>query len=167
MWREKLYKKLPLHGEIIKVRSCKKYDAHLITKLNNDPCTRKYLGGPLRTTLEETQRKICETHEDVLYIIETDDGRQVGYIGFLENDDTDGIDILIIISPEFKRKQIGKQVLDLMVQTWRSLFLNKPIAVTTRIDNSPAKKLLEGAGFVRKGGYNDKDGRNYAIYKIA
>jgi len=165
VWREKLYRILPFRGESIRVRSCEKNDAGLITKLNNDPCTRKYLGGPLGTTLESTQSKIFETHEDTLYIIETYDGRQVGYTGFLENNHTDGIDILIVISPKFKRKQIGREVLDLMVQTWKSLFPYKTIAVTTRIDNIPAIKLLEGYGFVRKGEYKDRQ-VNHAIYNI-
>jgi RimJ/RimL family protein N-acetyltransferase len=166
VWREIFYRNLPLHSEIIKVRSCEKNDADLITELNNDPCTRKYLGGPLGSTVESSQSKILETHEDILYIIETSDGQQVGYTGFIENDNTDGIDILIIISPKFTKKQIAREVLDLMVKNWRSLFPSKPIAVTTRIDNIPAIKLLEGSGFVRKGEYKDQRGNRNAIYNI-
>lgn len=171
MWRKIFYRKLPLRGENIKVRSCKRNDADLITELHNAPYTRKYLGGPLGTTIESTQSKISETHEDKLYIIETSDGQRVGFTGFIENPDTEGMDILIIISSKFTKKQIGREVLDVMVKNGRCLFTKYsiPVTVTTRIDNIPAIKLLEGSsfGFVRRGEYTDQKGNRNLIYYIA
>lgn len=170
VWREKFYKNLPLLGETIKIRSCKKNDADFITELNNDECTMKYLNRRISScTVEETQEKISESHKDTLYIIETSEGHQVGNTGFFEDDQTtDGIDILIKISSKFTKKKIGKEVLDLMVKNWENLFPDEPIAVTIRIDNCPAKKLLEGSGFVRIREYEDPRDNycRHAIYKI-
>ena len=164
MWRTTLYENLPWERDGITIRASTSEDIEFIHELNNDPRVRRFLGGPINSTIENTRERINKS-PDILYVVTSED-QAIGYAGFIENDNTDGIDILTVIAENYQGKGYAKVVLRLMIDTWQSFFPDKKIEVTTQIDNSRAINLLLNYGFSKTGEYKDPLGFQYGIYKI-
>ncbi len=163
MWRSQLANCLPWVSGELTIRPSQPDDAELMFDLDNNIEVRRYLGGPLRNNVERA-RIALEQNPLSIYIIEADE-IGVGYTGFIENDKTDGMDILIVVSPDVQRKAIGSRAFKMMVEAWTRNFPDKPLAVTTQVENNKARSLLEKAGFTHTGDYEDILGFKYVIYK--
>jgi len=163
MWRKTLHASLPWAAASIVIDAADGEYAELICRLNNEPEVRKFLGGPLRVSVDDTREKLNEA-PDRLYVIKVE-GAAIGYSGFIENDKTGATDILVIIDPRYQGNGAGKEVVLLMLREFRDRFPERHIALTTQRENTKAQRLLDSIGFSQTGEYDDFLGFNYYVYR--
>ncbi len=130
--------------------------------LDNEPTIRRYLGGPLRNTVERA-RIALQYNPLSLFVIESN-GQGIGYTGYIENESAGGMDILIVLDPAYHRMGYGRLVLEQMVNRWTTLFPDQKLTISTQVENHPARRLLERFGFALVSEYKDVLGYEYVVY---
>ena len=163
MWRKMIQESLPWSSERIVIDSATGEYAELVYRLNNDDNVRRFLGGPKRTSVEDTREKLNQ-EPGRLYVIKQE-GRPVGYSDFIDNDKTDATDILIVLDPHFQGLGIGKETLCLMLDEFEMRFPNKEVALTTQRGNLRAQSVICAVGFQKTGEYEDILKYHYYVYK--
>ena len=162
MWRDALERSLPWQVGDIRVRLATSDDADLVHALHEDDDVRRFLGGPLGRSLEETGWRLSGLSHG-LYLIESGE-EAAGFTAYVDNERAGGTDILIVVAPPYQGRSIGRRVLVEMVDRWREFGGEGTIAVSTQVENIKAIRLLERCGFSRQHSYCDELGFSYAVF---
>jgi RimJ/RimL family protein N-acetyltransferase len=163
-WRKIIYESLPWKEDGIIIRASRGDDARLFCELLNEQGRYRYLGGPIKSDIAEKKNEL-EDNPYLYYVININN-QLIGYTLFIENNNTDGIDILIVILSKLEGKWYPRKVLSLMIAKWKEIFPTKLIAITTQAENRKVILLLERYGFYKSGEYTNEIGTKHYIYRL-
>lgn len=170
MWQEVLSRSLPWSGARLRLRESTPDDAAFVHRMGTEPLVRRYLGGSLPYTEEETRRSLIERTGwiDSLYIVEAaPEEEPVGYAGILDNDEIGKgeIDFLIAFLPEHQNKGYGGEVLDILRERWLNEVGRVHCTASVWPENEAAVRLLQKRGFRLIGEYKDKFSHIRHVYR--
>jgi ribosomal protein S18 acetylase RimI-like enzyme len=99
----------------LSVRGLQKSDMYEIYRWRNDPFTIKYSETGRGVVLKEHKEwfeKLIQSNKDLIQIAEIN-GKPIGIILFIRENESDSFDISINISPEYRKLGLGRRFLNL------------------------------------------------------
>lgn len=160
---------LPWIGSQLRLRSLTSEDAELYSRVESDPQVMRHLGGVKNNSLEVLRDGIAGGRAlmpSMMVVERLSDRAELGYAALFENEaiGRGESDMLVALLPDYQRKGYGREVLELMRETWLRILRRSHCTVTVSPRNMASITLLGRCGFAHVGECETKAGKYY-IYR--
>lgn len=157
----------------VTLRPLERDDLHFVHELNNNRTVMGYwFEEPYESfvELEELYRKHIHDQSERRFIVEDDTRERVGLVELVEIDHLHRrAEFLIMVAPEYQRRGYARAATRMAISyAFRVLNLYK-LYLLVDVDNTPAVRIYEEAGFQREGLLVDEyfsDGRYRSVVRM-